>query len=218
MIFFSDLLHQPFILIGFLAGITIAISIHEFAHAWTANYLGDPTAKNNGRLTLNPLAHLDPTGTIFLFLAGFGWGKPVPINPNNFQNRKWDQLWVSLSGPFSNILAALLFALPYRITILTGGEFSMLNYSPLGIILNVIVEINIILAIFNLLPIPPLDGAELISILLPERVVQSFYQFGPFLLFLILALEFLNIFSFFSVVFSPIINVLLYIVRVYPAG
>ncbi len=219
MIFFADIFREPSILIGFLAGITIAITIHEFFHAWTANHFNDPTAKNMGRLTLNPLAHFDPVGTLFLFLAGFGWGKPVPINPNNFRNPRWDQLWVALSGPLSNIAAAFIFALPYRIAIITGSDLALLNYSPIGIILNVIVEINIILAVFNLLPLPPLDGAEIISILLPRSLLPIYNQFGPLLLFTVLALEFLPInLNLFSMIFTPIINTFLYIVKVYPFG
>jgi len=219
MIFFSSLIYQPAILLGFILGITVAISIHEYSHAWSADRLGDPTAKNQGRLTLNPLAHLDPIGTLFLFLAGFGWGKPVPINPNNFYNKKWDRLWVSLSGPASNLLMALVLAIPYRLFILANWDLAILNSSFIGTILNVMVEINIILAVFNLLPIPPLDGAEIISIILPRSLQPLFQQFGPILLFTMLALEFLPFnLNLFSNIFTPVISALLYIVRVYPFG
>jgi len=218
MIFFTQIFQQPAILIGFLFGIVIAISIHEYFHAWTANHYGDPTAKNQGRLTLNPLAHLDLVGTLFLFIAGFGWGKPVPINPNNFYNPKWDQLWVALSGPASNLVTAFIFAIPFRIALMMGGE-TLLGFdaSAISIILDVIVEINIILAVFNLLPVPPLDGAEIVQVFLPASFHATFNQYGPLALFVLIGLEFSSIgFNFFSTVFPPIINTLLYIIKVYP--
>src|SRR3990167_9325061 len=109
-----NLISNPQQFIGFIVAILIAITIHEFAHALTANYYGDSTAKQMGRLTLNPLAHLDLLGTIFLLIAGFGWGKPVIVNPRNFKNPKLDNLTVSLAGPMSNLLLATFFGLIYR--------------------------------------------------------------------------------------------------------
>jgi Zn-dependent protease len=217
MIFLSNLFSNVYAIIGFLLGILIAITVHEYFHAYSANYFGDPTAKNRGRVSLNPLKHLDPVGTIFLFLAGFGWGKPVPINPNNLKNPKLDQLWIALSGPISNLLVAFIFAIPYKWALISGAELSIMN-SPLFIISHYIVDINIILAIFNLLPIPPLDGADIIRVIVPEKIFYYFQKIGPPILFILLFLEFSTItnFSIFSKVFSPIIETLSYIVRVFP--
>lgn len=169
-----NLLSNPIIFIGFILAIIIAITVHESAHAWTAYKLGDSTAKLAGRISLNPLAHLDLVGTIFIFLAGFGWGKPVPVNQSNFKNPKLDELKVALAGPLSNLLAAILFSL-------------ILRFLPIpvvvGQIIFIIIQINITLMIFNLLPIPPLDGSSILQILLPEEVYRTIYQFGVPLLF-----------------------------------
>ena len=137
----------------------MGITFHEFSHAWAAYKLGDPTPKIMGRLTLNPLAHLDPLGTIFLFLAGFGWGKPVFHNPKYFQNPNRDTLITALAGPFANILIAFIFLIPFRIALIINPEivsiwlFNLFYY---------IVFINLLLAAFNILPIPPLDGSKVI--------------------------------------------------------
>jgi Zn-dependent protease len=218
MIFATNIFSNIYALIGLIMGLVIAISIHEFSHVYSANKLGDPTAKNRGRLTLNPLAHLDPLGTFFLIIAGFGWGKPVPINPNNFKNPKKDQLLTALSGPLSNIIAAFIFALPYRYIIMTGADLSLLDSSFLTIT-HYIVDINIILAIFNLLPIPPLDGSDIIRVILPENWFRIFEKIGPPILFILLFLEltsFANL-NLFSKIFSPLIEGLSYLVRVFPS-
>lgn len=219
MIFLTNLFSNVYALIGFLLGIFIAITVHEYFHAYTANRLGDPTAKNRGRVSLNPIKHLDPAGTIFLFLAGFGWGKPVPINPANFKNPKIDQLWTALAGPASNLLVAFIFSIPYKWVLISGAELSLMN-SPLFVISHYIVDINIILAIFNLLPIPPLDGGDIVRVILPESTFNFYSKIGPPLLFILLFLEFSTItsFSIFSSVFSPILQTLSYIIRVFPFG
>lgn len=169
-----NLISNPVILIGFLLSIALALSVHEYAHAWVANKLGDNSAKLAGRVTLNPLAHLDPMGTIFLLLAGFGWGKPVPVNPHNFKNPKFDELKVALAGPFSNFLFALILSLLAR--------FIPLPEAAMEIII-IMIQINIMLAIFNLLPFPPLDGSTLLQVILPEESYRTIRQLSfPLLL------------------------------------
>lgn len=179
--FFELLLSAPPIL--------IALTLHEFAHAWTANRLGDPTAKNLGRLTLNPLAHLDLVGTILLFIARFGWAKPVPVDPRNFSRPQRDMMIVAAAGPISNLALALFFGVAYQVlqSEQLDGEFSdvlrfMMAYS---------VVINLVLAFFNLLPVPPLDGSKIIRVFLPESFLPAFARlesFGPFLLLGIIVL------------------------------
>lgn len=170
-----------------------SVIIHELAHGSVAYSLGDPTAKYQGRLTLNPLKHLDPLGSVILplllFLSGssvlVGWAKPVPVNPYNLRDQKWGSLKVAIAGPISNIALALVFG-----TILRFLPLSI-SYSAPGVFLifSFIVQINIVLALFNLLPIPPLDGSWILFNFLPESLsyVKAFLQqYGVFiLLFLI---------------------------------
>ena len=171
---FLNLLGNPLYFVSFIIALLVAITVHEAAHALVAYKLGDPTAKNEGRVSLNPFVHLDPIGTIFLFLAGFGWGKPVPINPNNFDHPKIDELKVALAGPASNFLLMIIILLTIRLLNITGDIQN---------ILLVVAQINIILMIFNLLPIPPLDGGTILQIFLPEESYQSIQRLGIPLLF-----------------------------------
>ena len=157
--------------------ILIASTVHEYAHGWAAFKLGDPTAKAAGRLTLNPLKHIDPIGAISMVLFRFGWSKPVPINEYNFEKRELGTALSALAGPVSNMLLALL-----------GG---LLNWviKPEGIlyvIFFVFVSINISLAVFNLLPIPPLDGHKIVRALLPKKIRYYWEQLEKFSIFIIL--------------------------------
>jgi Zn-dependent protease len=163
-----------------IPALLIALTVHEYAHARAAVTLGDPTPRFMGRLTLNPIAHLDPLGLLMLWLFKFGWAKPVPINPGHFKNYRQGVLLVSLAGPVSNMLLALVTALIIgilaKLQLLSGDWVKVLwmTYSY-----------NIILAIFNLVPIPPLDGSKVLSSLLPGRQGQWFdqlEQYGPFVL------------------------------------
>ena len=168
-----------------LPAILIALSFHEFAHAWMANKMGDPTAKNLGRLTLDPVKHLDLIGTICLILFRFGWAKPVPINPRNFRKPKRDEVLVSLAGVFMNLLVAFIATGVY-IALLVAGVTSEVVLS----IIQPIIMINIYLAIFNLIPIPPLDGFHIISALFIRKagqVVNILYRYG-FIILLVLLL------------------------------
>lgn len=174
--------------------ILLALTIHEYAHGMAAYKLGDDTAYQAGRLTLNPLSHLDPIGTIALFLVHIGWAKPVPVNPYNLRNPRTDLIWVSAAGPGANIAIAfisgmLIRFLPFRPLILdhsiTGILLTMLVYS---------VVINLVLAFFNLIPIPPLDGSKILGGFLKGRAAYNyarFEQYGPFLLMAVLAAGFM---------------------------
>jgi Zn-dependent protease len=158
-------------------GILLALSMHEYAHAWMAYYLGDSTAKEQGRLTINPLAHLDPIGTIMLLIVGFGWGKPVPFNPYNLKNQKWGPAWVALAGPMSNFLMAISIGLLFRI-------FQISNPSII-FFFGFFVWINLILGVFNLMPIPPLDGSHIfLALFQVKQSTQVFLQQNSILLLL----------------------------------
>ncbi|MFC1632876.1 site-2 protease family protein [Patescibacteria group bacterium] len=166
--------------------LVVGITFHEFAHAWSARMLGDPTAEQAGRLTLNPFKHLDLVGTLFLLFAGFGWGKPVPVNHLNLRNGKWGRLMVSLSGPISNLILIFVFGIALR---LVFAFTALPQTNGLIIFLLALIIINIILMIFNLIPVPPLDGGELLEFFLPERAhrIKEFIQrYGFFILFFLL--------------------------------
>jgi Zn-dependent protease len=173
----------------------LALTFHEFAHGFVAYRLGDPTAQNAGRLTLNPLKHLDPIGTIAFFFIKFGWAKPVPVNPSYFRNPKKDMLWVALAGPATNLALALISAiltktiwflaanLPYS----TTAEAILV---PLNGMLVASVWINLVLCIFNFLPIPPLDGSRILMALLPNKAAMSYMQIERYGFVIILILAF----------------------------
>ncbi len=154
-----------------IIALVLAVTVHEFCHALSANYLGDSTARHMGRLTLNPLAHLDVMGTLMLFLIGFGWGKPVPVNPHNFEHPLRDSALVSLAGPGSNILVAILVALPYKYLAVNGGLSESAQF------LRTLFDLNLILAIFNFIPLPPLDGSKIIGIFVPAHAHRSYERF-----------------------------------------
>ena len=177
--------------------IVFSAVFHEYFHGWTANFLGDPTAKYSGRLTLNPLKHLDPLGTVILplfllfFVGGFiGWAKPVPYNPYNLKDQKWGSTKVAFSGPLANFILAVIFGLVVRFGVISG-------YLPIGsvsyVALTWIVYVNIFLGLFNLIPIPPLDGSKLLMDLFPgSRTIQFLgSSFIGIFVALILALMFL---------------------------
>jgi len=175
------LFSSPLMFLVYIASLLLAVTVHEFAHAWTADRLGDPTPRINDRLTLNPVAHIDPIGALALLIANVGWGKPVPIDPYNLQNPKRDSAIISLAGPASNLILATLFALIIKISPIS---------SYLSIFVSIFVRLNVGLGIFNLLPIPPLDGAKILLGFLPNNAaveVEEFFQStGPILLILLI--------------------------------
>lgn len=198
----TQLISNPPALIYWLLAFGISLSVHEAAHAWMADRLGDPTAKLSGRLTLNPLAHLDPLGTLMLLFFRFGWGKPVPFDPYNLQNPRRDAGIISLAGPASNLLFATISAIIFRFTY---------HLSPITYLLIPIITLNVSWAIFNLLPIHPLDGGKVLVGFLPQELALKVEQFLAQyqLIFLILI-----IFPFFgnslvSIVIEPVINFIL---------
>ena len=188
--------------------ILVALTLHEFSHAYVANRLGDPTARLSGRLTLNPIAHLDPLGTILLFVVNFGWAKPVPVDPRNFANPKRDMLLVALAGPVSNILIALFSGLILRLVdaevlpLMDGASYGtlMVRYS---------LFINLVLAFFNLIPIPPLDGSKILAGLLPDSALVHYARFqhlGPFVLLGLIVLGRLSGVSVFWIWIGPLVE------------
>lgn len=188
--------------------ILIALTFHEFAHGYVAYRLGDPTAKHHGRLTLNPLAHLDPMGTIMIFLIHFGWAKPVPVDPRYLGNPKRDMMWIAAAGPLMNMVLALISGIVIRIFIAVGPSgdtavtlFRMIQYS---------LFINLALAFFNLLPIPPLDGSKILAGLLPHKYAPTLYLIearGPMILFGIIMFGWVTGFHVLGVVIGPFINI-----------
>lgn len=160
-----------------------AFPIHEFAHGYAAYKLGDNTAKYKGRLTINPFAHLDLWGTLMMLFVGFGWAKPVPINPNNFKNRKLGMALTALAGPVSNLIMAFLAMIIYKLI------YFHATYSEIMVnifyVFGYIVSLNIGLAIFNLLPIPPLDGSRIFSIFLKEETYFNIMRYEQ-IIFLVL--------------------------------
>jgi Zn-dependent protease len=178
-----DLRDNPLGFVAFVIAIVIAITVHEFSHAAVATLQGDRTPRSQGRLTLNPLAHLDPLGSIALILAGFGWGKPVQFSPFQLRSRRIGAALVGLAGPASNFVLALLSALALRFALESNPSDFALT------LLGRLVTLNVILAVFNLIPIPPLDGSRLLSIVLPQRrqgIVYFLDQYGIFLLLALL--------------------------------
>ncbi len=169
----------------------LAIVFHEYSHGWVADKLGDPTARDNGRLTLNPLIHLDPLGTLMFVISslsgvGFGWAKPVPVNPRNFKNPKRDMMWVSLAGPGANFSLAILFSIIWRLLLSSG--ISIYSARPLFSFLLMCIYLNLLLGIFNLIPIPPLDGSRILTGILPMRQAIAFSRIEPYGFFILFAL------------------------------
>jgi Zn-dependent protease len=178
----------------------LALTLHEFAHGYVANQLGDPTARLAGRLTLNPLKHLDPIGTIAFFLIKIGWAKPVPVNAAYFRNPHKDMLWVALAGPLTNLTLAVISAIIAKaawvvMDILPAVPLVAAIVVPFNAMLIASVWINLVLCIFNFLPIPPLDGSRILAGMLPHDLAASYSRFEHYGFILILILAFSGILS-----------------------
>jgi Zn-dependent protease len=174
---------EPQLFVAFVIAVFVGITFHEFSHAAVATLQGDQTARSQGRLTLNPISHLDPLGSIALIVAGFGWGRPVPISPARMRNRRFGAVLVGLAGPAANFVLALVAVIALRVTYPSAGVTFDVDFSVR--LLYALVAVNVILGVFNLLPIPPLDGSTLLSVLLPpsrQNIVQFLNQYGIFLL------------------------------------
>lgn len=201
--------------------ILFAITFHEAAHGYMANRLGDPTARHMGRLTLNPIAHIDPIGTILLplfmlFTTGgrfvFGYAKPVPVNSMNFKNPERDMAIVAASGPGINIILAVLSAILFRIIVYLNpagfGEEGLLStiLLPVSLMLIKSVHINVLLAVFNMIPIPPLDGGRVLVGMLPRDLSYSYSRIEPYGILILMALLFFDPFRTLSRIMGPIIS------------
>jgi len=171
----------PYEVATLIPAVVIALTFHEYAHAVVAYKLGDPTAKYSGRLTLNPIPHVDPIGMLMLFFVGLGWAKPVPVNPYNLNKPKRDMVLVSLAGPLSNVILAIAFALLF-------GVFYAFGSQVLVDVVYKIIWINVVLAVFNMLPIPPLDGSKILAGILPGDSTWLNYleQYGFIILIILL--------------------------------
>lgn len=167
----GDLTQFTGALVIFFVALIPAFVVHEYAHARVAVAMGDPTPRYEGRLTLNPLAHLDPIGILMLWFFSFGWAKPVGINPHRFENPRLGQFYVSIAGPGANILMALLGQV-----LLYWLDVSGMTYN----FIKMFTMINFSLAAFNLVPIPPLDGSKILASLLPPREADAFYRLEPY--------------------------------------
>lgn len=191
-----------------IPGILIAITFHEFAHAFVADKLGDDTPRRQGRLSLNPLAHLDIYGTFLMIVAGFGWGKPVQINPNNFRRTitiKKGEALVSIAGPAMNLILAIVFSIIYGLIIKFGGLTFILSStgSIISEIIQYIIAMNVGLCVFNLLPLPPLDGSKILLAFLPTKA-QTWFEEHEKMLYIIFIVIWLTPIS--SLLIEPGIN------------
>ncbi len=171
----------------------LAITFHEFAHGYAAFRLGDTTARDAGRLSMNPLRHLDPIGVIAFFIVKIGWARPVPVNPARLNNPARDMLYVSLAGPAANLLLAAASAAVLRMLALTAGILPQSFVYPAVNMAAASVWINIVLAVFNLVPIPPLDGSELLMRILPADLARGYARLAPFGFIILLVLFYTGI-------------------------
>ena len=195
----------PEVLVLLIPVLLFALVFHEFSHGWVAYKLGDPTAKNQGRLTLNPLSHLDPFGSMMILFVGFGWAKPVPVDSRYLANPRKDMMKIAFAGPASNLLLALIGGILIRLTGYAG---------PLTSMLILFTQINISLAVFNMIPIPPLDGSQIFSGIMIRRnpqLVMQLQMYGPQIL---MGLILFGMFTGVSIIWafmSPFVNFFMFL-------
>jgi Zn-dependent protease len=182
-------------ILALLVTIFVILPIHEWAHGFIAYKLGDKTAKYNGRLTLNPLKHIDPLGAASMILFRFGWAKPVPVDARNFKNRKVGMALTALAGPLSNLIVAVVSALTLN------GLFNFYDVIPEDLFVYIVaflstfIHLNVSLAVFNLLPLPPLDGSRILGAFLPYKLLYKYYQYERYIMFAVFFLLFTNVLS-----------------------
>ena len=194
------------VLILLIPMLVFALVFHEFSHAWVANKLGDPTARYSGRLTLNPLAHLDPFGSLMILFVGFGWAKPVPVDSRYLANPRVDMMKIAFAGPAANLLLAFVGGTIIR-TGLVDGSITLM-------ILLRFTQINIMLAVFNMIPIPPLDGSQIFSSIMMRRYPELVYKlqmYGPQILLGLIMIGYFTRISPIWIVISPFVNFFLFL-------
>lgn len=184
---------DPALLLYRAVAFIVAATIHEYAHAYVADRLGDPTPRNQGRLTLNPVAHLDLLGTLLVLVAGFGWAKPVMLNPMNFRDWRRDTMMVAAAGPLANITLLFGLGVPYKLGIVNFGGTAADD------LLLTVIGINAMLAVFNLIPLPPLDGSKILMGLLPPAQAVSYARVQPYGMVILLLLVLTNVLSIFLI-------------------
>jgi len=195
---FSCYTGDMFLSIYYFLALILILTLHEASHAFVAFRLGDPTAERAGRLSLNPIRHLDLLGTLMLFFAGFGWGKPVPINPRNFAHPVRDSALTALAGPMANLLIAFLAGIFYNY--LPSGSFAWMFFGA-------ILDLSLVLCIFNMLPFPPLDGSKVFVLLVPDRYKNGYLDFLEksmpyFIAFMVIDVYFLSKVLGFSIIWG----------------
>ena len=196
-----------------LPALVLSLSIHEYAHAWVAYKLGDISQKIRGRLTLNPLAHIDPIGFIAIVLVGVGWGKPVTVDDRNFKDSRKGMMLTSLAGPASNLLLAILVTIILKLLMVFGVMNTMINSNTGNIILNMllyVIQFNIVFGIFNLIPLPPLDGSKVLAYFLPQRARGFMYTLERYSFIIIMIIYFTNLTSY---IIAPVYNLVLKLIN-----
>ncbi len=193
-----------------LVSALIALSVHEFAHGYTAYKLGDNTARNLGRLTLNPLRHIDPIGVVFMIMFKFGWAKPVPINARNFKNPKRDFAITALAGPLSNVIVAF-FSIPFclgfgKLAALLANTFWGILFTNAYIFLALFSMLNVGLGVFNLIPVPPFDGSRLVNALIPAKLYFKVMKYEKYIYWGVIAWLFLGVYVYMGLTSIPAIG------------